>query len=49
MKYVLGEEMEIMWGKRRRFNGTPYDISGQFAPQTQDVRGTQDTPIMLSR
>ena len=32
VKYVLDEEMQIMWNKRRMLNGTPYDISGHFSP-----------------
>ena len=30
VKAVLYEEMQIVCGKRKMLNGTPYDISGQY-------------------
>ena len=34
---MLDSEMQIIWGKRRILNATYYDISSQFALQTQNA------------
>ena len=38
VKFVLDEEIQIMLGKRRMLNGTPTNIIGLFAPQSQNAR-----------
>ena len=38
VKFLLDEEMQIKWGKRRMLNGSLYDISSQFAPQILNAR-----------
>ena len=50
VKFVLDEEMQIIWGERRMLKGNPYGINDQFAPETQNARTdiksflhTQDT------
>ena len=37
VRFVLDEEIQIVWGKGRMPNSTSYNISSQIAPQAQNA------------